>query len=93
MAVATMNVSLTKRQAEMINREIEAGRYTSGSEFIRERVREWEQRQIEQDLAALELAHAGAWERNATAEEESLILEAQREARAVTRAGRVKRKR
>lgn len=70
-----------------------ARRYASGSEFIRERVREWEQRQIEQDLAALEHAHASACERNATPEEEGLILEAQREARAVTRAGRGKGKR
>jgi putative addiction module CopG family antidote len=81
MAVATMNVSLTKRQAELINNEVEAGRYTSASEFIRERIREWDQRRIDQDVAALEHAHTGAWERDTTPEEESSILKAQQEAR------------
>jgi Arc/MetJ-type ribon-helix-helix transcriptional regulator len=76
----------TKRQAELINNEVEAGRYTSASEFIRERIREWEQRRIDQDVAALEHAHTEAWERDTTPEEESSILKAQQEARAVVRA-------
>ena len=87
-----MNVSLSKRQAEMISGEVEAGRYTSASEFMRERVRLWEKEQIEQDVAALERAHAGAWERDTTPEEEALILAAQREARAELRAKRGKAK-
>ncbi len=81
MAVSTMNVSLTKRQAEMIGAEVEAGRYTSASEFIRRLVREWEERQIAKDVADLERAHAGAWERDATPEEQAAILRAKRKAR------------
>ena len=87
-----MNVSLTQRQAEMISGEVEAGRYTSASEFIRERIRQWEQQRIEEDVAALERAHAGAWERDTTTEEEALILEAQREARAAVRSKREQQK-
>ncbi len=82
MAVSTMNVSLTKRQAEMIGAEVEAGRYTSASEFVRELVRTWEQQQVEKDLAGLEKAHAGAWERDTTPEEEAAILRAKRKVRA-----------
>jgi putative addiction module CopG family antidote len=81
MAVATMNVSLTQQQAEMIGAEVQAGRYTSASEFVRGLVREWEQRQIKKDLAELERAHAGAWDRDTTPEEEAAILRAKRKAR------------
>jgi len=82
MAAATMNVSLTQRQAEMITAEVTAGRYTSASEFVRELIRQWEKGRMESDLAELERAHAGAWERDTTTEEEAAILRAKRTARA-----------
>jgi putative addiction module CopG family antidote len=82
MAVATMNVSLTQRQADLIGAEVEAGRYTSASEFVRELIRRWEQSQMENDLAELERAHAGSWERDTTTAEASAILRAKRKARA-----------
>ena len=50
--------------------------------------REWLKRRIATDVAALEKAHAGAWERDTTAEEEALILESKRQARAALRARR-----
>ena len=49
---------------------------------MREALREWLNRRIEADAAALEKNHKGAWERNTTPEEEALILAAKREARA-----------
>lgn len=83
-----MNVSLTQRQAEMITAEVSAGRYTSASEFVRELVRQWEQQRIAADLAELERAHAGAWERDTSPEEEAAILAAKRQARARMEADR-----
>lgn len=93
MAVSTMNVSLTRRQAEMIGAEVEAGRYTSASEFVRELVRAWEQRQIERDTAEFAAAHAGAWERDTTVAEEAAILRAKRKARAALAGSRQSRSR
>lgn len=77
-----MNISLSQRQADMIGAEVAAGRYTSASEFMRELVREWEDRQIAKDLAELERCHAGAFERDTTPDEEAAILRAKRSARA-----------
>ena len=85
MAVVTMNVSLSEQQAEMINREVRAGRYASASEYVRELIREREQKQTAEDISTLEKAHAGAWERDTNSEEEAIILQAKREARAERR--------
>jgi Arc/MetJ-type ribon-helix-helix transcriptional regulator len=81
MAVSTMNVSLTQRQAELIGAEVEAGHYTSASEFVRELVGEWEARQVEREVADLERAHAPASDRDTTPEEEQAILRIRQEVR------------
>lgn len=87
-----MNVSLSKHQAGMIAAEVGSGRFTSASEFIRSLVRDWEQRQIEKDVADLERSHAGAWERDTTPEEEAAILRIQKKVRAEMRAERAAKK-
>ena len=83
-----MNVSLTGDLAEAVSREVKSGDYTSASEVIREALRDWKKRRIEADVVALEKAHTGAWERDTTPEEEAMILEAKREARAELKAKR-----
>ena len=82
MANATLNVSLSNEQLAQVNREVDSGQYVSASEVVREALREWLNRRIAADVAALEKAHEGAWERDTTPEEEALILAAKREARA-----------
>jgi Arc/MetJ-type ribon-helix-helix transcriptional regulator len=81
MASATLNVSLSKEQLALVNREVESGQYLSAAEVVREALREWLNRRIEADVAALDKAHKGAWERDTTPEEEALILAAKRESR------------
>jgi antitoxin ParD1/3/4 len=88
MANTTLNVSLTGDLAETVAREVKSGDYSSASEVIREALRDWKKRRIEADVAALEKAHAGAWERDTTPAEEAMILEARREARAELKAKR-----
>ncbi len=90
MANATLNISLSEEQLAQVNREIDSGQYVSASEVVREALREWLKRRIEADVAALEQAHAGAWERDTTPEELAAILSAKRRARAklsATKAG------
>lgn len=82
MASATLNVSLSKEQLAQVTREVDSGQYVSASEVVREALREWLDRRIKADIAALEKSHKGAWERDTTPEEEALILVAKREARA-----------
>jgi antitoxin ParD1/3/4 len=82
MAKATLNISLTPEQLAAVNREVDSGQYVSASEVIREAIRDWLNRRIEADVAALEKAHAGAWERDATAKELDAIIHAKRRARA-----------
>jgi len=82
MASATLNISLSKEQLALINREVDSGQYISAGEVVREALREWLNRRIEADVAALEKNHKGTWERDTTPEEEALILAAKREARA-----------
>jgi antitoxin ParD1/3/4 len=82
MANATLNVSLTDEQLAQVNREIDSGQYVSASEVVREALREWLKRRIAEDMAALEKAHAGAWERDTTPEELAAILAAKARARA-----------
>lgn len=88
MAVTTLNVSLSEEQAAIIGREVESGLYASASEVVREAIREWIKRRIEEDVAALEKAHAGAWERDTTPEEMAAILRIQKQVRAEMRAER-----
>jgi antitoxin ParD1/3/4 len=82
MASATLNVSLSREQLAQVNREVDSGQYVSASEVVRQALREWLDRRIKADVAALEKNHKGAWERDMTPEEEALILAAKREARA-----------
>jgi len=82
MANATLNVSLSKEQLLEINREVQSGQYVSASEVVREAVRCWLNRRIQADVAALEKAHAGAWERDTRPRELQAILRAKRRARA-----------
>ena len=77
----TLNVSLSGELLAMVTREVESGQYVSGSEVVREALRDWFQRRVDADVAALEGAHAGAWERDTTSEEEDSILRAKRQAR------------
>jgi antitoxin ParD1/3/4 len=88
MAVATLNVSLSEEQLALINREVDSGQYTSASEVVREAIRQWLERRIAADVAALEKAHAGAWERDTTPAEEAAILRIQKKVRAEMRAER-----
>ena len=88
MANAILNVSLSGELAAQVSREVKSGLYASTSEVIREALREWLKRRVATDVAALEKAHAGAWERDTTAEEEALILESKRQARAAWQARR-----
>jgi antitoxin ParD1/3/4 len=82
MAAATLNVSLSKEQLALINQEVDSGQYASASEVVREALRQWLQRRIEADVAELEKAHAGAWDRDTTPEEEAAIIRIQKEVRA-----------
>jgi len=82
MANATLNVSLSQEQLAQINREVDSGQYVSASEVVREALRDWLNRRIEADVAALEKAHAGAWERDTTARELDAIVQAKQRARA-----------
>lgn len=93
MAVTTLNVSLSEEQAALISREVESGLYASASEVVREAIREWIRGRIEADVAALEKAHAGAWERDTTPEEMAAILRIQKQVRAEMRAEHNGRKR
>jgi putative addiction module CopG family antidote len=88
MAVTTLNVSLSEEQAAIIGREVESGLYASASEVVREAIREWIKRRIEQEVGALEKAHTGAWERDTTPEELAAILRIQKQVRAEMRAER-----
>jgi putative addiction module CopG family antidote len=81
MAAMTLNVSLSKQQASLINAEVESGNYMSASEVVREALRLWIERRIAADVAELERRHAGAWERDVTPREETAILEAKHNAR------------
>ena len=82
MAVSTLNVSLSDEQVAIISREVDSGLYASASEVVREAIREWIKKRIQEDVAALEKAHAGTWERDTTPEEEALILKAVKTVRA-----------
>jgi putative addiction module CopG family antidote len=77
----TLNVSLSGELLSLVNREVQSGQYVSGSEVVREALREWFRRRFEADEAALEKAHHGAWTRDTTSEELDAILKAKRQAR------------
>src|SRR5438105_3898596 len=82
MGKATLNVSLSEEQLAQINREVDSGQYVSASEVVREALRDWLNRRIQADVAALEKAHAGAWPRDTTPAELDAIIQAKRRARA-----------
>jgi antitoxin ParD1/3/4 len=77
----TMNVSVTPEQSRLIAMEVESGHYASASEVVREALRVWREKRIEKDVAALERAHAGAYERDTTPQEMAAILRAKRKVR------------
>jgi putative addiction module CopG family antidote len=54
MASATLNVSLSKEQLAQVTREVDSGQYVSASEVVRQALREWLDRRIKADVAALE---------------------------------------
>jgi antitoxin ParD1/3/4 len=81
----TVNVSITPEQSKFISMEVEAGHYSSASEIVREALRVWHERQVEKDVAALEAAHAGAAEGDASSKEMTSILEIQKSVRAEMR--------
>ena len=85
---ATLNVSLSKEQLAQVNREVRSGQYVSASEVVREALRDWLNRRIEADVAALEKAHAGAWERDTSPAELRAIIMANRRARASLATGK-----
>jgi putative addiction module CopG family antidote len=85
-----MNVSVTSEQSKLIAMEVESGHYASASEVVREALRVWREKQIAKDLAALEMAHAGAHDRDTTPEEMAAILRIQKSVRGEMR--REKRK-
>jgi putative addiction module CopG family antidote len=86
----TMNVSVTPEQSRLIAREVESGHYASASEVVREALRVWREKQTEKDLAALEKAHAGAYDRDTNAEEISAILGIQKSVQTDLKRGRRK---
>ena len=55
----TRNVVLTERQAELVEKLVESGRYQNGSEVLREGLRLLEQREAE-DRAKLKALRAAA---------------------------------
>ena len=57
MSAVTLNISLSKEQAALINRELESGHYTSASEVVRDAVRQWTQRRIAAEVTELERDH------------------------------------
>ena len=85
-----MNVSVTPEQSRLIAREVESGQYASASEVVREALRVWRERQMEKDLAALERAHAGAYDRDTTADEMATILGVQKAVRSDLKRGKRK---
>jgi antitoxin ParD1/3/4 len=85
-----MNVSVTPEQSRLIAREVESGHYASASEVVREALRVWRERQVEKDLATLERAHAGAYERDTTPQESAAILHIQKTVRADLKRGKRK---
>src|SRR5260221_11200168 len=82
MASGTLNVSLSKEQSDQVAQEVRTGEYRSANEVVREALGERLNRRRKTNLAALEEAHAGAWERDTTSEELDAILQAQRRPRA-----------
>lgn len=87
MPARTFNVSLNDELVEFLENERRSAGYSSASEAVREAIRQWRDRRIAADVAALEKAHAGAWERDTTPGEEAAILRAQRKVRAEMQAG------
>jgi antitoxin ParD1/3/4 len=78
----TVNVSITPEQSKFISMEVDAGHYSSASEIVREALRVLHESQIQKDVAALQAAHAGAAEGDASSEEITSILEIQKSVRA-----------
>jgi Arc/MetJ-type ribon-helix-helix transcriptional regulator len=90
MAVKTMNISLHSQSAAEINGEVQAGHYSSASEFFRELYREWKTRRADAAAREFHRLSAGIWERDTTPKEEAAILRAQRKVRAALQAERAK---
>jgi Arc/MetJ-type ribon-helix-helix transcriptional regulator len=72
MASATLNVGLSQAQLARVTREVDSGQCVSASEVVRRALREWLDRRIKADVAALEKNHPDAWEGHATPKAEAL---------------------
>ena len=83
-----MNISISPEQAAEINGEVRSGHYTSASEFIRELIRERNERKAQADAREFERLSAGLWERDTTPQEEASILRHKRKVRAELQAER-----
>jgi len=90
MAVKTMNISLHSQSVAEINGEVQAGHYSSASEFFRELYREWKARKADAAAREFQRLSAGIWERDTTHKEEAAILRAKRKVRAELQAERAK---
>ena len=90
MAVKTMNISLNSQSVAEINDEVQAGHYSSASEFFRELYREWKARKADAAVREFQKLSAGIWERDTTPGEENAILRAQRQVRMAIQSERAK---
>lgn len=82
MPAVTLNISLNEEQAALIGREVDSGLYSSASEVVREALRQWSERRMEADVAALEKATGKMHARDITPTEEDAILRVQKRVRA-----------
>lgn len=81
MPAVTLNISLNEEQAALVGREVDSGLYSSASEVIREALRQWSERRMEADVAALEQATGKMHARDITPAEEAAILRIQKQVR------------
>lgn len=51
--MATMNISLPENLKEFVDAQVQAGGYSTSSEYIRELIREDQKKKLEQRLASL----------------------------------------
>ena len=90
MPTVTFNVSFNEDLADFLESEVSQGAFSTASEAVRHAVREWRDRRIAEDVAALAAAHKGAPNRDVTDAELAEILDAQRAVRAERLAARAK---
>ena len=77
----SFNVRFNGDLADFLEAEVVHGGFSNASEAVRHAIREWRERKIAEDLAGLQAAHEGAYERDTTDEELAAILAAQKRTR------------